>query len=265
VLSWLAKWLEQVIAVVLLAGFVDLLLPNKAMQRYVRLVAGLLILLTILSPVVRLLQGDYGTKLDDSIDGWFHDAPPASQVKMPTLQDIQRDGQTLRRQEQASAAALTERKLAEAMRVQIGKQTGLDVEAVTVQLNGSVGDAPDVQAVAVTLAAPQPDHASGGSSPEADGGSEASVPDGAAGQASGGRDGTNGKEDVEPVNPIAISVTAEPAAEGESGADGTTGGAYAEVGGSVANAVKQVLREGWSVDPGVVTVRQSGTNSGAGQ
>ena len=39
----LGVWLRQVVAAVLLAALIDLLLPNRTMQRYVRLVAGLFI------------------------------------------------------------------------------------------------------------------------------------------------------------------------------------------------------------------------------
>lgn len=57
-MSWLGGWLREIILVVLLASFVELLLPSKSMERYARLVLSLLILLTMLSPIVSLLKGD---------------------------------------------------------------------------------------------------------------------------------------------------------------------------------------------------------------
>lgn len=57
-MSWLGDWLREIILVVLLASFVELLLPSKSMERYARLVLSLLILLTMLSPIVSLLKGD---------------------------------------------------------------------------------------------------------------------------------------------------------------------------------------------------------------
>ncbi|WP_042162701.1 stage III sporulation protein AF [Paenibacillus gorillae] len=68
--TWLGDWLRDIIAVIMLAVFMELLLPNKAMQRYARLVIGLLILLTILSPILRLLQGDFSARLSDSVRQW---------------------------------------------------------------------------------------------------------------------------------------------------------------------------------------------------
>ena len=69
-IAWLSDWLRDIIAVILLAVFVELLLPNQAMQRYARLVVGLFILLTILSPILKLIQSDIGAKLDEGMEKW---------------------------------------------------------------------------------------------------------------------------------------------------------------------------------------------------
>ncbi|SEN22887.1 stage III sporulation protein AF [Lihuaxuella thermophila] len=58
VIEWLGDWLKQIILLILIATFMDLLLPNHTMERYVKLVMGLLIILAILSPIFNLLQKD---------------------------------------------------------------------------------------------------------------------------------------------------------------------------------------------------------------
>ncbi|MBO8170358.1 MAG: stage III sporulation protein AF [Bacillaceae bacterium] len=58
-IEFLTNWLKEIIIVVLLAVFLDLLLPNTSMQRYVKMVMGLFILMTMLSPVLRLLNDDF--------------------------------------------------------------------------------------------------------------------------------------------------------------------------------------------------------------
>mgnify|MGYP001384016954 CR=1 FL=1 len=58
-MGFLASWIQQLILVVIMATFLDLLLPNNAMQRYVRLVMGLVILMLILSPLLTLLKNDW--------------------------------------------------------------------------------------------------------------------------------------------------------------------------------------------------------------
>lgn len=54
----LSLWLQKIILVVLIATFLDMLLPNSGMQRYVRMVMGLLILLTIISPILEIVKKD---------------------------------------------------------------------------------------------------------------------------------------------------------------------------------------------------------------
>jgi stage III sporulation protein AF len=54
----LSGWLEKIILLVLLASFMDMLLPNSSTQRYVKLVMGLVILLALLTPVMQLFSKD---------------------------------------------------------------------------------------------------------------------------------------------------------------------------------------------------------------
>lgn len=233
-LDWLAGWLRQIIAVVLLAGIVDLLLPNKAMQRYVRLVAGLIILLTILSPIIGLLQGDLGTKLHQSFDAWLTSAPD-NQYKMPTLQDIQRDAEEMKRKQEDAAAALTEKNLAAAMAEEITQRTGLPVERVKVSLERqSSASEPKLASVAVTLVPPE----------------EEGLP---------GKDGLQPIGEVGAVEPIEIAVNGNSPAEGVEGgrsssAPGEAVETLAPVDQKQAEAVRQALSDGFGVPPAIVSV-----------
>lgn len=49
-------WVRNIVMVVLFASFLELLLPSSGMQRFVRVIMGLLILLAILTPVIDALQ-----------------------------------------------------------------------------------------------------------------------------------------------------------------------------------------------------------------
>ncbi len=53
----LSLWLKKIILLILLATFVELLLPSGTMQKYVKMVMGLLLLMTFLAPVFVLLKG----------------------------------------------------------------------------------------------------------------------------------------------------------------------------------------------------------------
>lgn len=55
-MALLTDWVRNIVLVVLFASFLELLLPSSGMQRFVRVIMGLMILLTILNPVLDLLQ-----------------------------------------------------------------------------------------------------------------------------------------------------------------------------------------------------------------
>lgn len=58
-MDWLGGWLKSVVLIVLLAAFIDLLLPNYTMQRYVKMAISLFLLVTLLTPVFQLFQKDW--------------------------------------------------------------------------------------------------------------------------------------------------------------------------------------------------------------
>ncbi|QYR20007.1 stage III sporulation protein AF [Paenibacillus sp. sptzw28] len=262
-LTWLAVWLQQIIAVVLLAGFIDLLLPNKSMQRYVRLIAGLIILLTIMSPIIRLLQGDFSTRLDQNMENWFK-AGAAKEIRMPTLQDIQQDAEALRRKQQAAAAALTERQLANAMREQIIKRTGLQVEELTLTLEpaGSKGgqDAA-IKSVMVTLSASgDPD----AGQPPAGNGNQPEAAENPGSKA--GAEQKNDSKDMMPVEQVMpVNIMVQPDTGETDSVDVSGDRGYVPVGGHEADVITQVLRDGWAVAPQAIAVRQISNNGGSGR
>lgn len=55
----LTNWVKHIIFVVLFASFIELLLPNNSMQRFVRVIMGLFIMLSILNPVIDILQNHF--------------------------------------------------------------------------------------------------------------------------------------------------------------------------------------------------------------
>lgn len=55
-MDWLREWLQNIIVIVLLATFADLLLPNSNLQKYSKMVLGLLIVFTILTPILTVFD-----------------------------------------------------------------------------------------------------------------------------------------------------------------------------------------------------------------
>jgi len=54
----ISEWLQGIILLILLASLLDLILPNSGMQRYVKFVMGLLILLAIITPIMQIFKTD---------------------------------------------------------------------------------------------------------------------------------------------------------------------------------------------------------------
>lgn len=152
-LAWLSDWLRDIIAVILLAVIVELLLPNKVMQRYTRLVVGLFILLTILSPILKLIQSDISAKLDEGMELWS-EAEMSQSAQMTGLSQIQENAEQLTEQRELEAAKLTERTLEETMRSELIERTKAPVDTVDAELKWVVQSGmrtPYIGQVTVTL------------------------------------------------------------------------------------------------------------------
>lgn len=189
----LAGWLKQVVAVVLLASLIDLLLPNRAMQRYVRLVAGLFILLTIAAPMLQWIKGDFGSKLSSDIAAVERQPDRAPDQ----LAQIEAEAGRLRASRDDQASRLAAVRLEGDIRTAVEQETGLQVDKVTVALAGQPDGSMTATGVTVQL---------GDGPVGTDGGK------GKAGSAPG---------EIRPVAPIRVEVPdieiGTPATDGEAG------------------------------------------------
>ncbi|MBT2665425.1 stage III sporulation protein AF [Bacillus sp. ISL-4] len=58
-MSFLAGWISNIIIFVLLATVIDMLLPNSALQKYAKMVIGLLLIAIIITPILGLFNMDF--------------------------------------------------------------------------------------------------------------------------------------------------------------------------------------------------------------
>lgn len=58
-IALLSAWVKEIILVVLFATFVEFLLPNSSMQRFVRVIMGLFIMLAILNPIMAIVDKNW--------------------------------------------------------------------------------------------------------------------------------------------------------------------------------------------------------------
>ncbi|MCA1054784.1 stage III sporulation protein AF [Rossellomorea aquimaris] len=63
-MSFLTEWITNIIVFVLLATVIDMLLPSSNMQKYVKIVTGLLLITIILTPLLKLMTSDVDAIVD---------------------------------------------------------------------------------------------------------------------------------------------------------------------------------------------------------
>ena len=57
------EWITNIILFVLLATVIDMLLPSSNMQKYTKMVTGLLLIAIILTPILKLISSDFEKEL----------------------------------------------------------------------------------------------------------------------------------------------------------------------------------------------------------
>ncbi|GGA22373.1 stage III sporulation protein AF [Paenibacillus physcomitrellae] len=129
-MNWLGEWLRQIIFIVLLAGIIEMLLPSRSMERYVKLVLSLLVLMTLLNPVLKLLDGNPAEKLQRVIEDQLN--PKAA--SQSSLDQILKQGELLRQSSLEDSLKWAGTETAQQMKTQIEANTGLDVNRVSVTI-----------------------------------------------------------------------------------------------------------------------------------
>ncbi|WP_167568654.1 stage III sporulation protein AF [Brevibacillus migulae] len=144
-MDWLNIWLKKIILLVLLAAFLDLILPNTSMQRYVKMVMGLILLLTILTPVFsifNLSQDELAFKLSRYQED-FQNATKA---------DWQPLAKKLMGQQTQQVTSYMKQQIETAVRLQVKETYGEEPAAVDVQIAGDNPEAPVIKQITLTMA-----------------------------------------------------------------------------------------------------------------
>lgn len=155
-MDWLGGWLKTVIMVILLATFIDLLLPSHTMQRYVKTVMSLIILLTLLSPVLELFQKNWNVNsmLDAAEQKQSSMDPLAVSGQNPamkSLEAITQEADKLKAVGEQQSQELLEAQIANVMKEDLQKQTELQVDNVQVAAKIDNNGKPSITDVRVTL------------------------------------------------------------------------------------------------------------------
>ncbi|MCH5584182.1 stage III sporulation protein AF [Shimazuella sp. AN120528] len=94
-MEWMSDWIRQIILIIFIATFIDLLLPSSSLERYVKLIMGLIIIVSILQPVLQLvLHEDKWLKVSTLL------APALDMDQYTSLRKIQENSSELTRVQQ---------------------------------------------------------------------------------------------------------------------------------------------------------------------
>ena len=239
-MQWLSGWLKEIIVIILIASFADLLLPNKTMQRYVKTVIGLFLLMLLLSPVLRLFQMNWDTdKLLQVINNQqnisvFNLNNTTQAVNTLSLNAILQEGERLKAADDASARKLVEERLAESLRLGIESHFDEKVIQVTVSTVMDKEQRLIVNHVIVLLAA----HST---SKEEENSSIAAM------------------EPIDPITPIApVTInTIDKAPNSQVAQDAAAQRALKQAYESEnVTAITTLIRDQWQIDPSAITVKR---------
>jgi stage III sporulation protein AF len=129
-ISFLSEWLKEIILLILLATFIDLLLPNSSMQRYVKLVIGLFVLMTILNPIFTFLHSDWKQIERFSLSSLID----AKAKEMKSLTSVEADAMVIRREQEESIRKAAQSEIEAQIRQQVERDFPYTVDSVKAQL-----------------------------------------------------------------------------------------------------------------------------------
>ncbi|WP_304458912.1 stage III sporulation protein AF [Alicyclobacillus sendaiensis] len=104
----LGEWLRQVVAIALIGGIAEMMLPSGGLVRYVRMTVGVALLAALLSPILPALRGGWATSAANQASDFLFGnaaATASSQAESRAARDY---AQALHQAENQDAAAYLE-------------------------------------------------------------------------------------------------------------------------------------------------------------
>jgi stage III sporulation protein AF len=126
-IQFLGGWFKQIILVVLLAVFLEFLLPSQTMQKYARLVMGMVLVSVMLIPIAKILHIDMNTVEEQVLQ--FLQQSQASD----SLTDIYQKANEIKQSEQSQTIEEWKQHIEDELKQQIQDQFAVQVR--TLDLN----------------------------------------------------------------------------------------------------------------------------------
>lgn len=141
-IDWLGGYLQQLIIIILIATFLELLLPNTTFERYVRLVMGLLMLFWIMKPVFLIFN--------DQIDWNRWMVSDSDEINLPSLTDIQSDAEKLKKDQTEFIHKQASEQIEQQTKALLSKKFRVDPKEVVATIEED-GDRPKIKEIKVEL------------------------------------------------------------------------------------------------------------------
>ncbi|KEO82539.1 hypothetical protein EL26_15000 [Tumebacillus flagellatus] len=150
-MAFLSDWLRGLILVIFLAVVLDMILPNNVFQRYAKLVMGLLIILIMLTPVLKL-SGKSIYEMDFTLDSLLSGGNSHS-ANLPSLEEIQQESAQISQQNQLLTAEAWKSGITENVKEIVEQdKPGLTVDRVEVKYTQNAQGQPEkLDGLTVTL------------------------------------------------------------------------------------------------------------------
>ncbi|PEI49019.1 stage III sporulation protein AF [Bacillus pseudomycoides] len=146
-MQFVTEWIRNIIVFLLLATMLNLILPNSNLQKYVKFVVSLLLVVLILTPLFKLLQTDVNEVIANF-----------NQEKYVADGSIKNSIDTKKKEIQALTRAYSLEEMAVKMKKEVGKEfekkygvTVSEIKIIAAETKEEVKAAKDIQSVIVTL------------------------------------------------------------------------------------------------------------------
>ncbi len=145
----MGDWIRQIVILVLIAAFLDLLLPSGSMDRYVKLVMGLLIVMAMLSPVFRLL--------DREPDLAAIRLKPDTDPPVESMENIQSRGEQMEEAANRQVRDEAERRLESTLSSEVAGKFKVEVVKADVTMSESRTDDMEIKQVELRIRSREPE------------------------------------------------------------------------------------------------------------
>lgn len=126
--QFFSQWFQTLILVMILASLIEMLLPSRSMERYVRIVLSLTVLMAILGPVFNLLNHRWGD------EQWFLDWYSRNGLVSAMSGGIHQEAERIQKIQQDQAIQLVKQGLQADIAREVEARFPVDVDQVSVQV-----------------------------------------------------------------------------------------------------------------------------------